>query len=142
MKSRYEGENFVLDQQVVRSALKSFRSLFTNKDKTVPTASLLSPSSYYLRLLLDSANEPPPLTASSWQDPATSIILLEWRAALLVHEIAQTQAQPDATLNQRVSRAVAEAFVAVQVGDMIKNIPLAEKEADAVKALYHLVSLP
>ncbi|KAJ7459398.1 peroxisomal oxidase [Mycena galericulata] len=137
----YEGENFVLDQQVLRAALKAFRGLFSTVSK--PTADSLSPSSYYLRLLLDSQLLPPELGPTSWTTPTAAILLLEWRAALIVHEIAQTVAAPDATATQRVSRAVTEAFVAARVGEMIEVLGtvLKPREAEVVRKLYILYLL-
>lgn len=46
----YEGDNFVLDLQVARSALKSYKGIRSSKN---PTPSLLSPSSNYLRHIFD-----------------------------------------------------------------------------------------
>ncbi|KAJ7257516.1 peroxisomal oxidase [Mycena haematopus] len=137
----YEGENFVLDGQVLRAALKAFRGLFAS-----PPASLsLSPTSNYLRLLLDRELVPPELNATSWTQPATSILLLEWRAALLVHESAQTLGESDATATQRVSRAVTEAFVAARVGEMIEALGTAfgtgTREAEVVRKVYLLYLL-
>jgi hypothetical protein len=137
MLCSYEGDNFVLDQQVVRAALKSFRSLVSTQS---PSASTLSPSSYYLRLLLEPTSKPLDLSESSWQDPATSILLLEWRAALLVHEHSRTVAEPDASVNQRVSKAVTEAFIAAQVGEIINSLSLPADSTPSVRALYILVS--
>lgn len=133
----YEGDNFVLDQQVVRAALKSFRSLFSSQS---PSASTLSPFSYYLRLLLEPSSQPPDLSESSWKDPATSILLLEWRAAFLVRAHSQTADEPDASVNQRVSKAVTEAFVASQVDKTIASLSLPARSAQPVHALYLLVS--
>ncbi|KAJ7054621.1 hypothetical protein C8F01DRAFT_1088750 [Mycena amicta] len=95
----YEGENYVLDGQVLRAALKFFRGI-------CPTSSpppTFSPTSAYLRFLLDKNLLLPELPPASWHDPAVPILLLEWRAALLVHETAQTVpiGQPDSTLTQR-----------------------------------------
>ncbi|KAJ7123613.1 peroxisomal oxidase [Mycena epipterygia] len=137
----YEGENFVLDQQVLRAALKAFRGLFATT--TSPTAASLSPSSFYLRLLLDKNLVPPELNPASWTQPAAPILLLEWRAALLVHELAQTSAAPDATATQRVSRAVTEAFVAARVGEMIEALgsTFKQHEAEIVKKVYLLYLL-
>ncbi|KAJ7054627.1 peroxisomal oxidase [Mycena amicta] len=109
----YEGENYALDGQVLRAALKSFRGICSTSSP--PT---FSPTSAYLRLLLAKNLLPPELSPASWRDPAVPILLLEWRAALLAHEAAQTVpiGQPDSTprLTQRVSRAVTEVFVAGQ----------------------------
>ncbi|KAG6872455.1 hypothetical protein C0995_009615, partial [Termitomyces sp. Mi166 len=115
----YEGDNFVLDQQVVRAALKSYNNLTTS---TNPSAISFSPSSAYLRLLLPNQTAPSSISPESWNDPNTSIALLEWRAAHLVREHAQTKSQPDASANNRVARAVTEAFVAAQVGKIIDGL--------------------
>jgi len=116
----YEGDNFVLDQQVVRSALKSYHKLFSSSP---PSLLSLSPSSNYLRLLT-----PPEINVSlsiqDFADPKISIILLELRAALIVQDHAKNLATGDidASVIQRVSKAVTEAFVAVQVAEMIKGL--------------------
>ncbi|KAG6877480.1 hypothetical protein C0993_006948 [Termitomyces sp. T159_Od127] len=115
----YEGDNFVLDQQVVRAALKSYTRLTT---AAKPSADSLSPSTAYLRLLLSKQPAPASVSSAAWNDPATSIALLEWRAALLVREHAQTKGESDASANQRVSKAVTEAFVAAQVGSIINGL--------------------
>ncbi|KAF7307878.1 Acyl-coenzyme A oxidase [Mycena kentingensis (nom. inval.)] len=136
----YEGENYVLDGQVLRAALKSFRGLFTSSKPS------FSPTSAYLRLLLDKQLLPPELSPASWRDAATAILLLEWRAALLVNEAAQTATEPDATLTQRVSRAVTEAFVAGQVGGMLSSLSspslgLKAREITALTNVYLLYLL-
>ena len=136
-RSRYEGDNFVLDQQIVRAALKSYGHLFSTK---TPSTSSLSPSSYYLRLLLEPSNSPSELADSSWEDPVTSILLLEWRAAAIVHELTQNFSDPDASVIQRVSKAATEAYIAVQVGDIINNLALPHHETHVVRGLYRLVS--
>ncbi|KAJ7873471.1 peroxisomal oxidase [Mycena olivaceomarginata] len=137
----YEGENFVLDGQVLRAALKAFRGIFASSPPA--TASSLSPTSKYLRLLLDKELVPPELSAASWSQPATAILLLEWRAALIVHESAHTLAQPDATATQRASRAVTEAFVAARVGELIDALgaALPLREASVVGKVYLLYLL-
>ncbi|KAJ7153025.1 peroxisomal oxidase [Mycena crocata] len=137
----YEGENFVLDGQVLRAALKAFRGLFATSPP--PSTASLSPTSHYLRLLLDRTLVPPELSAASWTQPTTAILLLEWRAALLVHEAAQTIGAPDATATQRVSRAVTEAFVGVRVGELIDALGtgLKPREAAVVRKVYILYLL-
>ena len=135
-----------MDQQVVRSALKSYENLFSS---TPPSHSSLSPSSNYLRLLLT----PPALNNSfSIQDfanPDTSILLLELRAALIVQDHAKnlsTGENPeiDASVNQRISKAVTEAFVATQVAKMIEGLEevgIKGYDANVVKKVYLLVGL-
>ncbi|KXN92550.1 Putative peroxisomal acyl-coenzyme A oxidase 1.2 [Leucoagaricus sp. SymC.cos] len=113
----YEGDNFVLDQQVVRAAVKSYGNLLKTNDS--PN---LSPSMAYLRLLAVDATVPTAPTEAAWQDPATTIQLLEWRAALLVREVSQNIDDLDATAGQRVAKAVTEAFVAARVGEIIKIV--------------------
>ena len=85
--------------------------------------SALSPSTMYLRLLLGSTSGPSLPSDTAWQDPATVIHLLEWRAALLVREFAKNIDEPDVFAGQRVAKAVIEAFVAARVGDIIKSLP-------------------
>lgn len=134
----YEGDNFVLDQQVVRAAVKSHNNMLESRD-----ASTLSPSTTYLRLLLGNATGPSLPPDTSWQDPATAIHLLEWRAALLVREYAQNIDELDAFAGQRVAKAVTEAFVAARVGDTIKSLPneIAGRQDDIrhLEKLYLLV---
>lgn len=131
--------------------MKAFRSLFGTEGKGRPSPSTvrgLTPSSYYLRLLSSPTEEPPFLedgdgSKSSWNDFETLILLLEWRAALLVHEVAQTAHDPDATLFQRVSRGTTEAFVGRRVGEMINdfrtNSELQESDVAVLSRLYLLV---
>ncbi|KIK60024.1 hypothetical protein GYMLUDRAFT_44047 [Collybiopsis luxurians FD-317 M1] len=148
----YEGENFVLDQQAVRAALKAFHNLFGDDGKSRPSSSTiqnLPPSTYYLRLLANTPSSEPPIlqdasnsSASSWNDPETLILLLEWRAALLVHELAQTVRDPDATIYQRVSKGTTEAFVGRRVGEMIGalrgNSELKKNDVVVLSKLYLL----
>ncbi|KAJ2913498.1 hypothetical protein MD484_g6924, partial [Candolleomyces efflorescens] len=135
----YEGDNFVLDQQVVRAALKTLRSN--------PNPSSLTPSSLYLRLL-----NPPPTatptfspTVDEWLNPATSILLLDWRAALVVQELSQNAKEPDPSVFQRVSKAVSEAFVGRQVGEMLSELKTrfaeTSKESIVVGKLFLLYLL-
>ena len=127
----------MLDQQVVRAAVKSYRNAFAASSRS---AVLLPPSSRYLRLLLDSSGTPPSVTDSSWSDPAVLVLLLEWRAALVVLDLVHHEANPDASATQRVSKAATEAFVAVQVGQMIQELQFSDKEKSVVADLYRLVS--
>lgn len=130
---RYEGDNFVLDQQVVRAALKSYKA-FTSEAVTE-----LSPSTHYLRLLRE--NQPSPNTLVRDGTPESYILLLEWRAALMVRERSMHQQETDTNVDQRVAKAVTEAFVANQVGDMIKNSSLhGERDTKVLRDLYTLVS--
>lgn len=128
----------MLDLQVVRAALKSYANLLKSKD-----TSNLSPSTSYLRLLVTANNTPPVPSDNAWQDPTTAILLLEWRAALLVRELAQNVQEPDASSPQRVAKAVTEAFVGARVGEIINGLPEAlngrERDVKVLGRLYLLV---
>ena len=61
----------------------------------------------------------------------------------MMKNFVRTQAtgDVDASINQRLAKAVTEAFVAAQVGEMIKNLTaLPSEDARAVGYLYRLVS--
>jgi acyl-CoA oxidase len=78
-----------------------------------------------------------------WLDPATSILLLDWRAALVVQELAKNAKEPDASVFQRVSKAVSEAFAGRQVGEMLSELKAkfgeTSKESVVVGRLFLLV---
>ncbi|TEB33934.1 acyl-CoA oxidase [Coprinellus micaceus] len=139
----YEGDNFVLDQQVVRAALKALKTLLSSGAK--PDTSKLSPSSYYLRLLVPSSSPAKPKFAPSAEEwlgsPSIVVLLLEWRAALVVQELARNAKDLDASVFQRVSKAVAEAFVARQVGDMIDGLKGKLSSGKTGEALTKLFTL-
>ena len=127
----------MLDQQVVRAALKSYRSLSSSNP---PAVASLTPSSAYLRHLLNPPTIPPSFSDNDWSDPSTSILLLELRAALLVREHAQNALDTDASANQRISKAVTESFVAAQVGGMIDGLSsMPTKDRVAVSKVFLLV---
>lgn len=126
----------MLDQQVVRAALKSYSNLMSAKS---PSTDMLSPSSYYLRLLLPSSKPTVQLTNGLWKDYSVAISLLEQRAALMVQDLAGHSKSADANVNQRVSKAVTEAFVAAQVGLMIQALPLGDTDNRVIRDLYRLV---
>jgi acyl-CoA oxidase len=133
----FEGDNYVLDQQVIRAALKSYTNLLKSKD-----VSNLSPSNTYLRLLVGEYSSPSLPLDNGWQDPAVSILLLEWRAALLVRELAQHVDELDASAAQRTARAITEAFIAARVNEMIKELPeVLEGSQRSVKVLERLYLL-
>ncbi len=138
MHGSYEGDNFVLDQQVVRAALKSYANILKRQD-----TSALTPSNAYLRLLVDNTAVPSVPSADAWRDPITAILLLELRAALLVRELSRSIDNPDASAVHRVGKAVTEAFVAARVGETIQGLPKAfegnEKNTKVLGRLYLLV---
>ena len=79
--------------------------------------------------------------AARWGNPRRVVELLERRAACMVRERAKYDADPDASMEQRVSRAVTDAFVAAQVGDIIDGLDdsISGKEAAVLRKLYTLV---
>ncbi|KAF8636086.1 hypothetical protein AX17_003791 [Amanita inopinata Kibby_2008] len=134
----YEGDNFVLDKQVTRAALKSHQTLFS---QTSPSTDVLSPFSYYLRHLLRPIQATPAISDASWSDSNIPILLLEWRAALIVREYALHLSEPDATVNQRISKAVTDVFVGAQIRSVIESLDLPEKAARVVRKVYLLYLL-
>jgi hypothetical protein len=56
------------------------------------------------------------------ENPGISIYLLELRAALIVRNYAHDSGNSDSAVNQRVANSVTEAFVAMQVGNMIQGL--------------------
>ncbi|KAG1859510.1 peroxisomal oxidase [Suillus tomentosus] len=118
----FEGDNFVLDGQVVRAATKLCKAVLS---LTSAVANLPLPSAY-LR----------PSTASTWHN-VRSVVLLEWCAALMVKNFTQMQASGD-----HLARAITEAFVAAQVGEMINNLTnLPSEDARVIGCLYRLYLL-
>lgn len=106
----------MLDEQVTRGAVKAY-NLFTSN---ATSKSTLSSSSRYLHTLNDA---PIALSSVSWTTPHVLVDLLERRAAYIVRHHAHHLDDPDASVNQRVSRAVTEAFVAVQTLQTINSAP-------------------
>jgi acyl-CoA oxidase len=133
---RYEGDNFVLDQQVVRASVKAYHKLFST---TPPSTGSLSPFSSHLRHLADSSNPTFSISEYEWTTPGVSIYLLELRAALIVRHYAHDLATGDAAVNQRVANAVTEAFVAMQAGDVIRDLEGLRADGQMVGKLWLLV---
>ncbi|KAI0633097.1 acyl-CoA oxidase [Trametes polyzona] len=137
----FEGDNFVLDQQVVRAALKAYDAVVARGGPG--SAHGLTPSTSYLRLLVK--DEPVRDTSSvdAWQDPRTAILLLEKRAAAMVQERARHRDDPDAGSDTRVGRAVTDAFVAAQVGAIVDALEgtVGGQEAKVLRSLYVLYLL-
>ena len=135
---RFEGDNYVLDQQVVRAALKSYTS-FSSSDN-------YSPFSSYLRLLkTKSSDQIVNRETPDWKDWKVLINTLEWRAARSIEyqQKAREAGILDSSCDQRLSRAVTEAYVATQVGDMILSVSGAQlgKSERVVQDLLTLVSI-
>lgn len=58
----------------------------------------------------------------------------------MVQDLAGHAMSADASVNQRVSKAVTEAFVAAQVGLMIQALLLGDGDNRVIRDLYRLVS--
>ncbi|KAI6142956.1 acyl-CoA dehydrogenase/oxidase C-terminal [Pisolithus tinctorius] len=131
----YEGDNFVLDGQVVRAAVKAYRASLSTP------ASPLGAHSGYIRFL-KGENPKPVVDTTAWEDSDAIICLLEWRAALVLKGFVETMDELDANANQRLSKAVTDAFIAVQIGKMITGLDLLPRqEGDIIRALHHLYLL-
>ncbi|KAI0698287.1 peroxisomal oxidase [Cytidiella melzeri] len=123
----FEGDNFILDLQVLRAAVKAFNayssSITTARSRTPysesAVSSLLSPFTRFLRHLSDSS----PLQPNDWYEPHVVVELLERRALCAVREYVRHSNDPDAGAAQRVAKAVTEAFVAAQVESLIQDVP-------------------
>ncbi|KZV61474.1 acyl-CoA oxidase [Peniophora sp. CONT] len=134
----FEGDNFVLDHQVVRAAVKAHARVSQADFKSQPSS--LSPSSAYLRLL--SASPPTFGSIEDWGDVRKLAMLLEMRAARVVAARASSDDDVhDPGAAARVSNAVAAAFVGVQVADMADGLDssgLGKREQVAITRLYVL----
>ena len=131
----------MLDQQVVHAALKSYRSLFSESEES--TMESLLPSLHYLCLLIPPTRSLPSFTEHNFRYPTTSILLLEWCAALIVEEHARTIDDSDASINQHIAKAITEAFIAAQMGEIIDTLGstgMKEREQIMVGKVYLLVS--
>ncbi|OSD00704.1 peroxisomal oxidase [Trametes coccinea BRFM310] len=134
----YEGDNYVLDQQVVRAALKAYDGLVVRRTRAITD---VTPSTSYLQHLVDRETiSSSPRTPGSWEDPKASIVMLEKRAAAMVAERARHLHDPDAGSDHRVARAVTDAFVAAQVGEIIDSLSdtVGAQEATVLRKLYLL----
>ncbi|PIL25736.1 hypothetical protein GSI_11486 [Ganoderma sinense ZZ0214-1] len=138
----YEGDNFVLDAQVVRAALKAFARAASS---TPAQGAELAPNEAYLRWLTDpnpdaGVNAGHSVSTARWGNPRRVVEMLERRAACMVRERAAHAADPDASMDQRVARAVTDAFVAAQVDEVIDGLEgsVGGKEAVVLRKLYTL----
>ncbi|KDQ11213.1 hypothetical protein BOTBODRAFT_177465 [Botryobasidium botryosum FD-172 SS1] len=138
----FEGDNYVLDGQVVRAALKSLRHLQLAGFAAPPL-----PSSRYLRLLAPGTSRPAFRSDANWEDPSVPVLLLEWKAALLVEAHARSVQSGNivAGLEHRVALAVTEAFMATRIEDSIQKLaslpPRERKVLNELLLLFLLTSL-
>lgn len=135
----YEGDNYVLVQQVVQAAVKNLQSVLSSSIPSDAVASL-PPFLRCFRHLFSSQSAP--------ADPFSvfgAIHLLELRGAHMVYEhIRRIHAkETDGSADWRVSRAITEAFVAQQVGELIKGMDkhFSPKSADQIYGLLRLYLL-
>ncbi|TKA50277.1 hypothetical protein B0A53_06349 [Rhodotorula sp. CCFEE 5036] len=123
----YEGDNFILNLQVARSALKAFTNLVTAKAPR-EALSRLTPSSAYLATLAPPPTLPLqlPSTLESWKDHSLLQRLLSLRAALTVARVARMM-EPQGGKKfgdlswecVALSEAVVEAFLAKVMVDAL-----------------------
>ena len=123
----------------MRAALKAYKAL-------QPGHTDLPPSSAYLQRLTTGENPPSGITFTSIEalvaDPSMLVALLEWRAALVVRELANA-GEVTGMDAARVARAVTDAFVAARVAEMaqeVENDGVRREDAGVVRRLYVLVS--
>lgn len=130
---RYEGDNFVLDLQIVRGALKAYRTLQSQGFSAEATARL-PPSTAYLRFAAAGPMQPP---EPVWTDASQVVHLLECRAAAMVANRAG-ESNVDASMDNRVSKAAIDAYLAVRVHALIQDARrmLLAREAAIVSKLY------
>ncbi|GJJ13069.1 hypothetical protein Clacol_007318 [Clathrus columnatus] len=132
----YEGDNYVLVQQVVRAAVKNLQA-FLSFPNVIDAAASLPPSVFCLRHLVNPISVP----VDPFSIPG-AIHLLELRGACMVFEHnKRVQAKEiDGSADWRVARAVTEAFVARQVGQLVQDLDkrLSEKSAETLSTLLRL----
>lgn len=126
-----EGDNYVLDKQVFRAALKAFERR-DNGDRSV--------SAEYLRVVAGAKT--PQMTPASWESFEALVLLLQWRAAKVVEDRAKRgDLDEDASADQRVATAVAEAIVAAQLGAIGSALQLKPREREIMRDLLRLYLL-
>ncbi|KAF9234860.1 peroxisomal oxidase [Melanogaster broomeanus] len=123
------------------SAFAGIERLYADCLPAVTSRSLTSYSNY-LRLLKGDSPKRPIISESTWQDSRAIMHLLEWRTALAVQNYAQTVDETDAGINQRLAKAITEALVVTQVGEIADLKTLPQSGARALGDLYHLRSNP
>ena len=133
----------MLDLQVVRATVKAFRRVNSAAEHGTQGNPSLTPTTAYLHHLLCGAQKGR-TTSLSWRDTHACVELLEQRAIAVVRERAQHELDADASADQRVSRAVTEAFVAEQVEKFISGLQsdLSGREAAIIGDVLHLVRSP
>ena len=133
---RYEGDNFVLDLQIVRGALKAYRNLRT-RDFSAEAVARLPLSTVYLRFLAKAPIQP---IEPDWTEASQVVCLLERRAAAMVAYRAD-ESNIDASVDNRVSKAAIDAYLAVRVLALIQGAQsaLSAHEARVVSKLFTLV---
>lgn len=143
----YEGDNFVISQQISRALLKALAKIAKNPAEV----SKLSSSTTYLQLLLNQKafNSARAAAASpaDWINQTVQIAALEHRAAGLVGSLAaKMQKNPGKPITDLswdtagVARAHAEVYFAREFWNSINALP-ASKEKDALATLAHIFAL-
>lgn len=134
---------FVLHQQVVCAALKSYNS-HVRSNASDSSIAILSPFNAYMRYTHRSHSAAPGVSSpSAWTNHHWLVQVLEWRAVRAVEAYASlnTKGEIDASADKRVCRPVTEAFVAGQASEMIDGLPFADPTITIVSSLLRLVRL-
>ncbi|GAA6011611.1 hypothetical protein JCM10207_002678 [Rhodosporidiobolus poonsookiae] len=140
----YEGDNYILNLQVARAALKSFQAFMTNSSQAT-----LTPSTSYLSSLSPFPTLPltPPTSAPAWASLPLLTRLLSLRAALSVARLAALvqSGKPFSELSWEcagVSEAVVEAFLAERLGEaLVEGGALREGAGEKEQAVLEKVVL-
>lgn len=136
---RYEGDNYILTQQVCRAAVKAYAVHVKSGKRSTGIAS-------YLNSLNDAKNSKP-----SWETPKAVAQLLARRAAVMVEKFAKIASKTKVwtDLSWRavpLSNAVTEAFISEKVAaaasepssKYLRNV--GSQESAVLKRLTHFVS--
>ena len=107
----YDGANFVLDGQAVPAALEGFARFKDDQE-----AELLLNKRYLRRLAKGSIKT----KTEDWR-PEVVIEVLERRAKCMVRERAKRATDSDTSSDHRIARAVTDAFVIAQVGEIVRG---------------------
>lgn len=143
----YEGDNFILNLQVARAALKTLKSLRSSPAKTT-----LSPSSAYLASITVPF-EPLASTPQSWLSHPLLIQIISLRAALQVQRLERLLAagKQFSELSHEcvaVSKGIVEAFlvsrmlVALDEVDGLLSKGVSPAEKGVIENVIHFVRAP
>ncbi|BGP19965.1 hypothetical protein JCM10213v2_008096 [Rhodosporidiobolus nylandii] len=143
----YEGDNYLLNLQVARAALKSYQAF--SRSSSAP----LTPFSAFLRSQSLATPLSLPSSPACWSSPALLLNLLDLRAALLTRRLALLLESGRAWEHLswecvELSRAVSESWLARKMaeavkegGEFAKEIGASEREVLKKVVLFFLLNL-